>query len=320
MSIGRVCPKVWRMALGAAAVLAVALGAWAEEGGSGHYMPGSIASFIDAVPPTETFVARYNMLNYNGDYRRGQPLPIAGLSAAGVDAEAWVHALTLLWRPPVEIADGLSYAFSATVPGYWMDVAADVTTAGGATVRQADREQGLGDIVVMPLMFGYKLAPDLSVDARLGIYVPSGDYETGRLANTGKNYWTVEPTLGLVYFGQKNGREAALFAGADFNTENEDTDYQSGTQVHLDGTLAQHFPLAGGFAGLGASGYWYQQVEGDSGAGAKFGDFKGQTVGVGPALSFVYGKLVAELKWLHEFDTEKRLEGDILWLKVVGKF
>jgi len=29
---------------------------------------------------------------------------------------------------------------------------------------------------------------------------------------------------------------------------------------------------------------------------------------------------VAELKWLTEVDTKKRLEGDYLWLKVVYKF
>lgn len=31
---------------------------FAEEGGSGHYMPGSMASFIDSVPPAPAFLAR----------------------------------------------------------------------------------------------------------------------------------------------------------------------------------------------------------------------------------------------------------------------
>jgi len=29
---------------------------------------------------------------------------------------------------------------------------------------------------------------------------------------------------------------------------------------------------------------------------------------------------VWEVKWLHEVETENRLHGDILWLKVVDKF
>jgi hypothetical protein len=302
------------------AALAVAPGAWAEEGGSGHYMPGSISSFVDAVPPEEAFIVRYNMLYYSGEYNRAQPLPIAGLTAAGVEANPWIHALTLAWRPPLEIGEDFSYAVSATIPYMFMDISADVTTGAGNIIRQSDSENGLGDIVVMPLMLNYAFNPDFNANLRLGVYAPSGDFKQGRLANTGKNFWTVEPTLGLVYFGQKNGREAALYAGADFNTENEDTDYHSGTQAHLDGTLAQHLPMAGGIAGAGVSGHWYKQVEGDSGAGATFGDFKAMSVGVGPAISYVYGKLIAELKWLHEFDTERRLEGDIVWLKVVGKF
>jgi hypothetical protein len=30
--------------------------------------------------------------------------------------------------------------------------------------------------------------------------------------------------------------------------------------------------------------------------------------------------VVAELKWLHEVDTVNRLEGDLIWLKVMVKF
>ena len=78
----------------------------------------------------------------------------------------------------------------------------------------------------------------------LAAYAPTGDYEVGRLANPGKNYWTFEPTLALMYFGQKNGFEASLFTGMSFNLENEETDYTSGNLFHVDGTLAQIYALA----------------------------------------------------------------------------
>lgn len=38
----------------------------AEEGGSGHYMPGSMASFIDGVPSGEALLFRLNYLHYEG--------------------------------------------------------------------------------------------------------------------------------------------------------------------------------------------------------------------------------------------------------------
>jgi hypothetical protein len=295
----------------------------AEEGGSGHYLPGAMSSFVDGVPPKETFIARYNMVFYNGDIAANEPLPIAGVQTLGAEATSWAHGLSLLWRPPLDLGDRWSYAFSATIPFVWMDVSANVT-AGATTIRRTSSVNGLGDIVLMPLMLNYNINSNLNVNFRTGIYAPTGDYEVGRLANTGKNFWTVEPTLGLMYFGVNNGFEASVFLGADFNTENPDTNYKSGTQFHVDGTLAQHFPLLGGLAGVGVNGFWYDQITGDSGSGATFGEFKGRTTGVGPVLSYVFklGKvdMIAEAKWLHELDTTKRLEGDIVWFKLVAKF
>lgn len=293
----------------------------AEEGGTGHYLPGSIASFVDAAPPTPTFVARVNGIYYEGSFDGA--LPMAGLAPVNVEAQSYATGLTLLWRPKIELAPGLSYALSATLPYVWLEVNGDVT-AGGTTVRRSSSANGLGDLVLMPLMLNYALSRDVHLDFRTGIYAPTGDYEVGRLANTGKNFWTVEPTLGFLYFGQKNGIEASVFLGADFNTENEDTSYQSGTQFHVDGTLAQHFKLAGGLAGAGVTGFWYDQLTGDSGAGATFGEFEAETAGVGPVLSYTRKiggmDLIAEIKWLHEMETRNRLEGDYLWLKLIFKF
>lgn len=293
----------------------------AEEGGSGHYLPGSMSSFLDGVPSAETFIARYNLLYYEGSIGvNNLPLPIAGLNAAGADASSWANGLTLLWRPPLDLGnDRLSYAFSATIPVVSTEVSAQV-----GPFQRSSSLDGLGDIVMMPLMFNYQFSEDFNANARLGIYAPTGDYEVGRLANTGKNYWTFEPTVGLMYLGKESGFEASLFTGIDFNTENHDTDYRTGTQVHLDGVLAQHFPIFGGLAGVGVNGFYYEQVTGDSGTGAFLGDFKGRTAGLGPVVSYS-GKLggldmITELKWLHEMETKKRLEGNYVWLKVLFKF
>ena len=126
-----------------------------------------------------------------------------------------------------------------------------------------------------------------------------------------------------VLRAEKRLRGLSLFR-RHFNTENEDTDYQSGTQAFIDGTLAQHFPLFGGLAGAGVSAYYYKQVTADSGDGATLGDFKGKTVGLGPVVSFVTKILdrdtIFELKWLHEVEAENRLKGDIVWFKAVYKF
>ena len=297
--------------------------ALAEEGGSGHYLPGSMASFVDAVPLTKAFVLRLNALSYDGDIAKDLSIPIAGSTAAGVRAKSDALGLTALWRPSWGGNGDWSYGMSATVPYLRMDVSGSVAS-GPVSVQRSDAVSGLGDLVLIPLMLNYKVNPDFNTEFRLVFYAPTGSYELGRLANTGKNFWTVEPTVAWRYFGQKNGIEATLFAGIDYNRENAATQYKSGNQFHLDGTLAQHFPFAGGLSGAGLSGFYYQQLTGDSGAGASFGDFKAQTIGIGPVLSYV-GKwggndIVAELKWLHETETEKRLQGDTVFFKFIYRF
>ena len=184
-----------------------------------------------------------------------------------------------------------------------------------------DTANGIGDITLYPFMLGWTgLNGDLKYDVRLGIYAPTGDYDKGKLANVGKNYWTFEPAVSLSYISSKIGLELSAFAGMDFNTKNHETDYRTGTQFHLDFTVAEHLPLFGGIIGVGANGFYYQQITGDSGSGARLGDFKGRTLGIGPVLSYVTKiwkkDLVAEVKWLPEIDVKKRLKGDYIWFKL----
>lgn len=295
----------------------------AEEGGSGHYLPGSMASFIDGVPAEPTFIARINVIHYDGDVEANRSIPIAGLTAFNVNAKSTGIGLTLLWAPDWKLGEQWSFAMSTTIPWMSMEVSADVQK-GGFNVGQQDKETGLGDIILMPLMFNYVHSANLNSNYRLALYAPTGSYETGRLANTGKNFWTIEPTASVIYVGKENGIEASLFAGVDFNTENSDTNYKSGTQAHIDGTLAQHFPLHGGVASGGITGFWYQQISGDSGSGASFGDFKAKAHGIGPVISYaekVNGNdVIAELKWVHEFDNKNRLQGDTVFFKLLAKF
>jgi hypothetical protein len=121
-------------------------------------------------------------------------------------------------------------------------------------------------------MFGWRLG-DLKWQTTFGVYAPTGSFARGALANIGKNYWTVEPGGAVSYISSKYGFELTAFTGFDFNTENGAIDYQTGDQFYLDGTIAQHLPLLGGFIGVGADGFFYQQITGDGGAAP--GRFRG---------------------------------------------
>lgn len=290
----------------------------AEEGGSGHYLAGSMASFADGVPSEPTFIVRLNYINYQGSSSTSLPKSSGGI-IVNADAISNVLGLSLLWAPDWDIGlgDKWQFAMSTTIPVLNMDLSGSVNSAQ----LEGDRT-ALGDIVLMPFMLNYNVNKDLNINTRLGLYAPTGSYELGRFINNGKNFWTIEPTIGIVYFGQTNMIEASLYFGADFNLENPDTNYKSGTQIHFDGTVAKHFPFAGGIAGAGVSAYWYNQISDDKGQGASLGAFRAKAIGAGPVVSWIdkTGKYIAELKYLTDFENEKRLSADTIWFKLIRKF
>ena len=294
----------------------------AEEGGTGHYMPGAAASFIDAFPGRTALAVAPTYLYYSGGASASRAIPIIGGTALNLDATVHAVNVPLIYQTPRGLL-GAHYAFGAVLPYAWVETTGRLTI-GNQTGQRRDTANGLGDIALLPFMLGWTRG-DLKYDARLFVYTPTGDYDKNDLANLGKNYWTFEPVVSLSYLSSKIGLEVSAFAGVDFNTKNDATDYQTGDQFHLDMTVAQHLPLGGlGVFGLGANAFYYQQITGDSGSGAVLGDFEGRIVGVGPVLSYVtkVGKtdLIAEVKWLPELDVEHRLKGDYVWFKLALVF
>ena len=81
------------------------------------------------------------------------------------------------------------------LPYVWMEVSADLNTTLG-TVRRKDSASGLGDMTLIPVMLAWK-AESWQYNALLPVYAPTGQYQVGRLANPGLNYWTFDPTLGV---------------------------------------------------------------------------------------------------------------------------
>jgi hypothetical protein len=310
-----------------ACALALASPSRAEEGGSAHYLPGSTATFMDAFPGTPGGVA---VLNYFTYYRANAPtsrsLPLGGNLTLDIKANVYADTFAAIYQPKVEVLGG-GLALGVAVPYVWMEVKGQAQRIGpggalGPVYTARDTANGVGDLNLFPFMLGWtNIARDFKLDTRLGIYAPTGGYEKGRLANVGKNYWTFEPGIMASWLSSKLGTELSLYSGLDFNTRNGATDYQTGTSLHLDAAVAQHLPLLGGFVGVGANAFYYQQITGDSGSGAVLGDFKGKTGGVGPVLSYVRpiggkSQLLAEVKWLPEFNVDHRMKGDYIWFKL----
>jgi hypothetical protein len=301
--------------------LALALPLSAEEGGASRYVPGNTGTLIDLPPTKAGWVFETMYLHYEGDASPSRSFPNAGLVTAGLDATSDAFILGGLYTFETPVLES-RFSMGAFVPYLWMDVTANVV-AGGTTGTRTDSADGIGDITLIPAMMAWK-RDSWQYGAMLAIYAPTGDYHVGDLANVGRNYWTLDPTFHVSYNNEKTGFNAAVFTGVTLNTENNDTNYQSGAAFHIDASIQQLLPLGPGFLSVGFNAFYYDQFEGDSGSGARLGDFKGRTIGIGPALGYILpvggNTLVAEARWLPELDTKRRLEGDYLWLKAVYQF
>jgi hypothetical protein len=185
---------------------------------------------------------------------------------------------------------------------------------GALTIPIDEDRTAIGDPGFIPASIFWNFG-NLHLNAFETITAPIGSYNQDRNVDAGLNYWSFDTTLAATYLHPEKGYEISAAVGHIYNTENDDTNYQTGQEFHLDYMLNQF--LSETFA-LGLHGFYYKQITGDSGSGALLGDFKGEASGIGPAIMWtpkIKGKdIVISAKWIHEFDTEHRLEGDHLFL------
>lgn len=304
--------KTVTAALGAAAAVAMpTVPAHAVEGAIGFYLLGSKTTMAGYLPPPGTYFLDYNYY-YSGS--TDFALEVAGLTLdGGVDADAYYNLVTPMWVAPGKVLGG-NIAFLMLAPIGWKRVEAGATLPIpqlGVTFQAQleDEEFRFGDLV-----------PGLNLGWHEGnwhwtvgtlVNTPTGFWERGNLANIGFGRWAVDVNGAFTWLDPEIGLEVSSAAGFTFNGENPETDYKSGTEFHYEFAVVQNFSKR---FGLGVNGYFYDQVSGDSGSGARLGAFEGRVAAIGPVanLNFTIGELPvsASLKYFHEFDVRNRLEGD----------
>ena len=103
--------------------------------------------------------------------------------------------------------------------------------------------------------------------------------------------------------------------GATYNLINPTTHYQNGIDAHLDWGASQ---FLNEHVHVGAVGYFYDQLTGDHGSGAKLGPFESRVIGIGPQIGYLFpvaGMLgYVNLKGYGEFDAHDRPSGWNVWL------
>jgi hypothetical protein len=324
------------------AAIAPCASARAAESATSVYLLGSKGSMAGVVPPPGTYVADASYY-YAGDAsgtaalgvtlrrtgaRDTGGIPITVSADVSVDGAAYYNIPTATWVSSDRMIGG-NFGLSLMLPVGWKSVDARIdaeatltlppplsqTITAGRSFAFSDDNAAFGDPLITAFLGWHE--GNLHTSLGLMVNVPIGQWSTTQLANIGFNHWAFDLTGAVTWLDPNTGLELSGAAGFTFNTENPDSDYKSGTDFHLEFAAMQR--LSKQFA-IGVTGYHYQQISGDSGAGAALGDFEGRVTAIGPALTydFAVGQLpvMTSLKWMHEFNAENRLEGDMGFLTV----
>lgn len=308
----------------AALVLCALPGAWsagaaADEGGASFWLPGQFGS-LAAVPvePGWSLGAIYYHSSIGASGSKN--FEIGGRVVAGLDGVADLVFLVPTYTFATPVWGGqAALSLTAIVGRVRASVSATLTGPGGGIVSgsAADSVTGGGDLFPQGTLKWNDGNNNYLVYAMAGI--PTGAYQVGRLANIGLNHGSIDAGGGYTYLDPKSGLEFSAVVGATYNFENPDTNYRSGIDGHLDWG-ASLFLSEDVHAGL--VGYYFQQLTGDSGTGAKLGAFKSRIGAIGPQLGTTFPLSPAfggaegyiNLKGYWEFDARNRPEGWSAWI------
>jgi len=281
----------------------------AAEGGYSNYIPGTYGDFGMALAPSQPWTLRNDLYYYDASTDLSLR---SGNLEVGTDLSLLMNFTTLLYKPDIQLF-GAQYAAGLFVPLVNLDIDANLSI-GNLTASASDSATGLGDVALIPLAL-YWTKGNLHMSLAEFIVTPTGDYSTSNAINRGLNYWSFDTNFALTYLNPETGRDLSFNLGYIYNTENSDTDYQTGQEVHVDVVFNQFLSET---LAVGIQGFYLKQITADSGAGATLGSFKADAAGIGPALLWstrVGSQDVSFIvKWLHEFDAENRLEGDHAFL------
>jgi hypothetical protein len=295
---------------GMATAMVVASPVLADEGGTSFWLPGQISSFA-AVQGNPGWSMPITYYHYSGNTNPSKTFQIGAKIASGVNGKAdlFMMSPTYVFSNPVAGAQA-----AVTLTGLYgrSDVGVDVTLTGpggnALSGHRSDTVSSHGDLYPMGSLKWNQGNNNYMVYAQGS--VPVGSYDKNRLANIGSNHWSVDAGAGYTYLNQKTGFELSATAGMTYNFENHATNYRNGNDGHIDWAVSQF--LSEQFH-IGVVGYVYRQLTGDSGTGARLGEFKSRVSAIGPEVGYfipVGGqKWYLNLRAYSEHGAENRLDG-----------
>jgi hypothetical protein len=302
------------MILAAGLTLPLSWSAHGKEGGD-QSANGMESWMSGALPPPGDYFLDY--LGYWGGTLKdggGHKVSFPGNKNASLDATfdalRWVHVTN------TKIL-GADYGFHVIVP--LVNLSIDHPAFGGRASHF-----GVGDIVVDPFVLGWHRG-DWHTILALDVFLPTGHYDKNDpRVSIGANYTSFEPVFAVSWL-PSSGWEASAKVMYNTKTKNDDTDYQSGDELHVDWLVGRTM----GKWGLGVAGYYLRQVTDDKIAGEKVAAAdgvwsagrRGQVFAYGPSIKYTTPSHVSLMaQWVYETHVENRFDGNTVVLKAVVPF
>ena len=236
----------------------------ADEAGVSFWLPGQYAAFA-AQPGTPGLSFETAFYHATASAQRNVTFDRDGHIQVNVKSPSDFVMLTPTYAFDTTILGGQpAFGMTALVGRNVTSVAATLTGPEGSTLSgsRSDRVVGFGDLSPNATLKWNQDVHNFMVYTTAGI--PVGAYNTERLAALGLGHWSVDGGGGYTYYNEKAGIEFSAVAGLTYNFINPYTQYRSGNDFHLDLSFS---PYVSETMHIGAVGYLYDQVSGDSGSG-----------------------------------------------------
>ncbi|MDJ0859614.1 MAG: transporter [Dinoroseobacter sp.] len=294
------------------------------EGGIETYLLGSRDSFAGILPPSGNY--------WNNDFvffsGEAPSFSAGGVVVTGPEIDVFTYKFNFTYVPEVTLGSA-RVGLNVNLP--YVSADGEYTgelTSGFSGTLQDSGEDAFGDLTVTPL-FNWSQGK-LNTMLALQFFLPTGSYNTTSVnvgdrtvdaLNAGKNRFAFDPTVSMTWFDPTSGWEFTGALGVTISAKNDDTDYQTAPEAHFEGTVMRH--LANKWA-FGVTGYAYQQLDDDSGAGAEaekallgIDSLQARVFGLGPIASWsttIGDRPVSfKAKYISEFGAKRRFESDKFW-------
>src|SRR5215813_7043321 len=270
-------------ALAAAALSSTAT--WADNGGVGFWLPGGMGS-LAAVPGQPGWSLSTLYVHLDATAGGGKELQNNASIVVGLHARADAFAVMPSYTFATPVLGGQLTVGVAAAPGnVGVGINATLTGPRGNQISGAasDERTTLTDVYYLSTL-KWNQGVNNFMWYVLG-NIPSGTYDSTRLANLSPGYTAVDSGIGYTYLNPATGHELSAVAGFTYNGMNDALQYRNGVDFHFDWAVSQFVSKS---VHVGLAGYVYQQVTGDSGVGAKLDEFKGHSVGIGPQIGVFF--------------------------------